>query len=72
MKYHIILALEVTADPGDIAGAARKGFDALAQQFNTNKPIKLKILMQDGSEEAELLPRILKASFGAQAPVSFT
>jgi hypothetical protein len=71
MKYHILLALEVEADPADLGGAARKGFNKLAQHFNSGKPITLHLLPQDGSPEAVLQDRILAACFKADSKPSF-
>ena len=71
MKYHILLALEVEALPADLGGAARKGFNKLAEHFNSGKPITLHLLPQDGSPEALLQDKILSACFKADSKPKF-
>jgi hypothetical protein len=71
MKYHILLALEVEALPADLGGAARKGFDKLAEQFNSDQPITLHLLPQDGSPEAVLQKKILACCFKADSKPKF-
>jgi hypothetical protein len=71
MKYHILLALEVESDPADFGGAARQGFNLLAEKFNSGKPITLHLLPQDGSPEAVLQKKILAACFKADSKPKF-
>lgn len=70
MKYRILLALTVEADPADFGGAARKGFNALATKFNSARPIEIHLMPQDGSPEAVLAERVLAACFTASATLT--
>ena len=65
MKYRILLALEVEADPADFGGAARKGFNAIARQFNSGKPVEIHLLPADDSPEALMAERVLASCFTA-------
>lgn len=69
MKYHILLAVEVEADPADFATAARNGFDAIADLFNEDGPIVIHLMPQDGSPEGVLTQQILDACFTAASAV---
>lgn len=72
MKYHILLALEVDADPADFGGAARKGFNALARKVNSGTPIELHLLPVDGSPEALMAEKVLASCFTASSKPSLT
>lgn len=67
MKYSILLEVVVNADPADLGGAARKGFNAIADKFNSGKPIEVYLLPQDGSDEAELGKAVLASCFKASS-----
>jgi hypothetical protein len=67
MKYHILLQVTINAAPTDLAGAARKGFDAIANKFNSGEPLTIHLLPQDGSPEALLQDQILDACFQAHS-----
>jgi len=71
MKYRILLALEVEADPADVGAAAQQGFKALAQLFNSRRPVTLHLLPQDGSHEALLTEQILDVCFQAHSKPKF-
>ncbi len=70
MKYLVLLALEVEADPADLGGAARKGFNALARLVNSGAPIQLHLVPEDGDPEGMLARRLLNSSFKAQSKPS--
>jgi hypothetical protein len=71
MKYRILLALMVEADPADFGGAARAGFNALADKMNSDEPVEIHLLPQDGSPEAVLGERVLASCFKAESKPSF-
>lgn len=71
MKYRILLPLTIEAAPADVAGAAKKGFQALADLFNSGEPVTIHLLPQDGSEEAVLGESVLNACFQAHSTPKF-
>ena len=71
MKYHILLQVEVNAAPADLGGAARKGFQAIADKFNSGQPVSIHLLPQDGSPEAVLADQILASCFQAHSKPKF-
>lgn len=71
MKYHILLQVEVSAAPADLAGAARKGFNAIADKFNNGQPVTIHLLPQDGSPEHLLADKILDSCFQAHSKPKF-
>ena len=65
MKYHILLAMVVEADPHDYRMAATKGYLELAKTVNGRKPVDLHLLPIDGSPEADLTKQVLDCCFMA-------
>lgn len=65
MKYLILLPLTVEADPADFGDAGRKGFDALADLFNSGQPVTIHLLPLDDSPEARMGQKVLNCCFTA-------
>jgi len=70
MKWLVLLPVTVEADPADFATAGQLGMEAIGEFFTEEREMKVHLLMQDGSDEVEMLKAILAGTLSAKAAVS--
>lgn len=72
MKYLILLPVVVEADPADFGGAARKGFEAIADYFNEPSEMTVHLVPLDDGEEAKAACKVLNCTFKATTTPQFS